>query len=252
MPLVNVLSVAALAALAWMAVRLLDLQWWWVPVFGVGFLFLSPTRTAAWLGSQGPIIAALIAATWVSRDRPIGGIWLGVAATLKLFPGLLIPMLWFQGRKRAAVGALSVVAGLNLAGLLLPDVTLAGSVETITALDMSANPGNLSLGLPVAVAAVLAVGLIWWSRRLTFNQTMVVGSLGMLALSPVVWLHYLPVVYLPVVVMGRRLAESVKGEPRSGDQVTVLGEHVDGVDLSGVAPQSRHLSDSYRTGRGVG
>jgi len=206
---------------AWAITQLCRLRWWWLPVVAGLMFFSSPIAAAFGVGGQGPLVAALIAATWLlvrRRDTLSAGVPLGVAATLKMFPGLLIPVLWLQGRKRAAVGAAATVAGLNLAGLMLPDVTLVDQLRTLLLENHAPNPANLSPGLPVAVAAVGVIAVLAVSRRLSLDGAFTAGSVAMLVFSPVVWHHYLLALAVPVAVFGLWVVGQVSGDlPRRQD-----------------------------------
>lgn len=212
-PITNALTVVAAAVLAWAVVHVADLPGWLiVPVGAV--LAVSPFyRSAIVVGSQGVIVAALVGVSWVasrSKDRLTCGIGLGVAATLKVFPGLLIVMLWAAGKRRVAAGAAVTVAGLNVAGVALPDVALVATVDAMaeSARHVGTLPANLSMRLPLWVVLGAVAGLIWVSRRLPTDAVIAVGVVAMLALSPTVWSHYLLILALPAAWAYRMISTS--------------------------------------------
>jgi hypothetical protein len=185
----------------WAATVVAGLPWWGV-LAGVGLWWYQPVRDALVVGSQGPFVAALIAATWLSvvkSDRGWGGVGLGVATTLKLFPGFLIVVLWLQGKRRTAYGAAATFAGLNVAGVALGvpfDLTVFGSSE-------AANPYNLASTTGFLVGLVLAAYLFTQLKRMDVSQGLAAGTGVMLLLTPVLWSHYLLILLVPVVVVMR-------------------------------------------------
>lgn len=189
----------SMVVLAWAAGRIGRWPAWVMVVVGGLLVATNPGQTAIDVGSQGPLVAALIGVSWVTRR---GGP-LGVAAVLKLFPLLMIPMVWWHDRKMA-YSAAGVFAALNVAGLLLPDVSVVG---TVTAMLRQPNAAahNLTFSLSLPAMLVLGVGLVVAARWLSHDATMALGVVGMLALSPVVWVHYLPVLILPAAYCVRLL-----------------------------------------------
>ena len=203
---VSIVAVAAgVGVTAASAARIGRWPWWSAPLIGPIIALSLPVMAAIVLGSQAPVVAALLAAAWMRVDRPDAGIWLGVAATLKMFPGLLIPMLWMHGRRRMAAVAGATVAALNLAGLALPDVSFEQISTLLFEID---GPHNLSFRLPLAAVALGALAMSVWARRLTFDQVMTGGCIAMLVLSPIVWDHYLIILLLPLSVLGQKVYDA--------------------------------------------
>lgn len=208
-PILSVVSVASLAVLAWAASRLTQWPKSVIGAVGVVAAMSYPVREGFLFGSQSLLVAALIGVAWVwlreGRDMP-AGVALAAATTLKLFPGLLVVLLWRKHR-RASWWALGVTAALNLVGLLLPDVSVAGTIEAMRAAQEwnVTNPANIGLGLPVWATIGGACVAVLATHRSRLDSVMVVGSAAMLILVPFVWVHYLVVFYLPVVVAARRL-----------------------------------------------
>lgn len=200
----GVVTVLSACVLWWAAVKLTG----WTPLL-VALLcvlaVLSPPFTAAFAhGSQGPLVAALTAVAWVQRR---GG-WLGVAAVLKLFPALLIVMLW--KRPRIMWWGVGVFTGLNLVGLLLPDVTATGTLGAFLSAQKWNALNPLNFGAPVWATVAGTVALVVVAKWLTVDQVFIVGSVGMVLLSPTVWVHYLVVLFVPLVVG----VSTLRGFPR--------------------------------------
>src|SRR5436190_5796584 len=117
------LSLAAVGLSVWLVVRglELDLSGRQVFVFLMAVLVADPVTDAFRLGQSGLILGALMIAGWYAlrRDRPVlAGMAIGLAASIKMFPGLLMVYLLCRHRKAllsgvVAVAALAVCAGLG-------------------------------------------------------------------------------------------------------------------------------------------
>lgn len=168
-----------------------------------------PVVTAISYGSLSVLtVVMLILVAWRSPDDRTSGIAVGVAAAWRLWPGLLIAGLWISGRRRAAYLAGSVFVLISAAGVMLPGVTLAGSVETLVAGagDWINHNMNSSLalvlypyGVPALAATTLvSIGglLIAWRHE---EQAYAVCVVTALLASPLSWPSYslalLPVCY---------------------------------------------------------
>lgn len=197
--MMDVIVVLSISGLAWAATRINGWRPFWIIPLGFAMI-LSPWGISSLAaGSQGPVVAFLIAFAWLRRN----GVPLGLAATLKVFPGLLIPMLWMAGQRRLAYQAAATFTAVNLLGLLLPDVGL-GQFGTL----ISPNQGlshNMSLELPLLVSALGVVTVIAVSRFLPEWAVWVVGSAAMLMFSPTVWVHYLLILAVPALVLVRKV-----------------------------------------------
>mgnify|MGYP001946174900 CR=1 FL=1 len=200
-PVANFIVVCALAGLAWLSIRLTRLSWWWILVVGFPLMWSPPAMASILLGSQVPLLALMLAVAWSLLRKGDGrraGILVGIVSVMKLFPGLLIPMLWANGRRRAALAAVITFVGLTIAGLLLPDVSLLDQLNTLGTAPMDV-AHNLAPGLPYWAIAIAVVGLAVISRRLSVDAIMVLGTAGMILLSPIVWGHYLLFLVYPLV-----------------------------------------------------
>jgi hypothetical protein len=97
-------------------------------------LLAPPLWDAFGSGSASLLMAALLVAVpvFVRSDRFVwAGVCFGAAVTLKLFPIILAPLLLLWPATLASAGVFFLA--VNAAGLLLPGVTLPGSVASITA-----------------------------------------------------------------------------------------------------------------------
>lgn len=213
--------IASVTALIVMSVRLAGFGW--LVAVPVAFVFFTaPVANAFGNGGQGPIVAALVTMSWWAcrRSDSVGsGLPLAAAATLKLFPLILVPMLWAAGHRRTAVGAGVGFGILSLAGLLLPGVTLGAAIGAIvSAADVyrHAEFGNYSFvaALPfdnstIWLSAVGSVPVVWWvwRHRPTLDTVFVLGMIAMLLLAPLVWMNYLTVL-VPVLAVAAGLWSS--------------------------------------------
>jgi hypothetical protein len=213
---VAALSIAAAAG----ALALLRVRDW--RCYGVMFSAIA-VITAVRLGTLTPVLLLLLAGAWRDRDRRRGAAWVAVAILLKIF---LWPLLvWLAATRRfAAAGlALALAAGstlvawaiLGFEGLTtypyllrrLADVVGPKSYSLV-ALGKDAGLGlGASLALPWIAGGLAVVALVVLARgrdgdRLAF--ALAVGA--SILVTPVVWLHYFALVYVPIALWRRTLS----------------------------------------------
>lgn len=214
-PLMGAMILVSMCLVAWAVAKLTGWPPWVGGLLVVFAMVTTPMVSALFYGSQGPAVAALVAVAWVMLrhgNQRTGGVLLGVAVMLKAFPALLVVLLVWSYRK-ASTWAVMTGAVLTGAGLLLPDVSVAGAVAGFRAVSdhYSTSSFNLAAGFPLWVVVVVSAGLVVWARRQPLDSVMVVGSAGMLALSPVLWYHYLPAVLAPVALTVERVRSLLGG-----------------------------------------
>ena len=182
----------------------------------LGALMLPIVETFNW-GAQSVIIATLLLAAWIEvreRDSFSGGVLIGLAATLKLYPALLVVPLLAHRRRRAAMSALGSFTILQIAALaFLPGLKLGRALEAMSDAGRIWGPfrGNASLagklaalGLPWETSVFLSLGvgglLLWfgWKRIRDLDGRFAFTLLVATLLSPLSWLHY-DVAIIPVV-----------------------------------------------------
>ncbi len=200
-------------------------------VFAVVFAacaYLFPMRDEMRFGQVDmALLAMAVADCAASAPRWPRGALVGLAAAIKLVPGVFIVYLWVSGRRRAALTAVIAALAWTLAAwLLLPhdSVTYWTSVIFDSGrLGSNSGPSNQSLRgmllrefLPgqvpgvlwVAIAAAVAVAGFALARRLAREsremEGIAVTALLAVLLSPVSWIHHFIVV---VVVTGAILAD---------------------------------------------
>jgi hypothetical protein len=213
---------------------------WFSPTQVIPYAIVSMT-TAAFLqnfqyGAQSTLILLLVGVALQSNRRVDsigGGLALGAAICLKMFPALLlIPLLWYR-KYRAAMTAVVVFVVLNAVALWLFELDLR---EASIALGSSSAPwvgfsGNgslavplVSLGVDVSLAGYLAVAVAFVasavvvvasrSWEVAFSTVLVIALLG----SPLAWAHYGVV---GLLVAGYLLS-SVSGPGGSGRRIQYL------------------------------
>ena len=171
------------------------------------------------IGNVHLIVLGLLAATWVAlrdgtpRGELAAGVLIGVAALIKVFPGLLI--LWFllTGRLRAAAAAIATMALLAAATIpvvglqvwLDYPVVLLNQGPLIDTSDLLAPAVWLSELMPSFAARLIVLlaglGVIVWSARrrsdpISFAVTVAVALL----VTPAVYQHYLAILVLPLLL----------------------------------------------------
>ncbi|GID31406.1 glycosyltransferase 87 family protein [Paractinoplanes brasiliensis] len=159
------------------------------------------------------LVALVVADLLVLRRTGWNGVLIGIAAAVKLTPLIFVPLLWFSGRKRAAVTAAVTFAGCGLAGALaLPGDSWrfwAGEIFHVSRLGYITGVGNQSLNgalmrldvpdharsvLVLAIGGgIAAAGLVRGVRLARENHwlgaAVVVGAASVV-LSPVSWTHH--------------------------------------------------------------
>lgn len=212
---------AMIAGLALLGVR----DWRCYPV-----ALLAPfTLEAIEYGAVGPLLLLLLALAWRLRDRALlAGIAAAGLVALKLFLWPVLAWLAFAGRLRAlgvaVASALVLVVGswatIGFDGLLEYPRLLRKLVEIEAEESYSALAILRALGVPetgaralVLAAAVALLGFAWRSaqdvRLERVDRDRV--SLGLvlaaaLVATPILWLHYLVLLYVPIALARPRLS----------------------------------------------
>ena len=198
-----------------LAVRLLGVTDWRVPGVALigGGVYVSFVN-----GSIGPFLLLALAAAWRYRDRPVSGVLLALAAAAKLFlwPVLLWPV--FARRPRVVLAAAATLAAVAGLWALLDLHGLTQYVTTLRVLDHLEAPQSYSpegfafaVGAPswlahLLPAAAAVAGIVWMSRqrddRLLLSGAVIVALIA----TPILWLHYLALLVIPIALVRPRLA----------------------------------------------
>jgi alpha-1,2-mannosyltransferase len=190
--------------------------------------YLFPVRDEMRFGQVDLVLLAMAVADCAApRPRWPRGALVGLAAAVKLVPGVFIGYLWLSGRPRAALRAALVALACTLgAWLALPrdSVTYWASVifdtgrlgsnagtsdQSLRGLLLRAFlPGSLPAALWIAVAAAVAAAGFALAGRLARDaremEALAVTALTGTLISPVSWIHHYVVV---VVAIGAILAD---------------------------------------------
>lgn len=87
--------------------RMTKLPSWAVPLVAAAGMWTLPVVLTVRIGQINAFVAIMLGLEIILLERrsKFSGVGIGVATAMKLTPGLLIPFLWFCGRKREAVQA---------------------------------------------------------------------------------------------------------------------------------------------------
>lgn len=213
---------AFIVAVLWAGVTVaeVDERWALIPL---GALVLSPHYSGMMVHYASPTMAAptLIAVAWAVIRRPrLAGFLLGAAAAIKLWPAIVIVALVARADTRR-VGWWAVGSGavFTLGGLLLPGVTVSGTVGALVEAGgfFTGWDGNWSLTARFGVwGAVVGLGVFGWSLRGGVDRRFGGAVVGGLLLSPLVWAYYWLAALPAVILLGRRV---IVGRPVDTEEV---------------------------------
>ncbi len=177
-----------------------------------------PFATAVSHGSVTVIGGAvLVLVAWAFPERRWAGVALGVAMAIRVWPTLIAFGFALSGRRRLAYEAGASAVVFTLLGLLIPQVTIVGSLTALTqGSDHGVgHPQNASLtallagvGVPISLGlAVLTVMVLFlaWKRA---SSAVEVAALGGLLAVPLSWPAYI-FNALPAIVRDRPLKGKV-------------------------------------------
>ena len=199
----------------------------------ISLLMLSlPVRNTLWLGQTSiiPVLLVLLGCFTVRGERS-SGVLIGLAAALQPTVLLFAPLLWFTGRRRAAITSLlTFAAGVAIAWAAMPHDSytywvhhmagagLGGAADGLGnqslhgALLRLGLTGPLEIGLFLALgAAVTFLGLrraVRYARDGQLLLAVAVTGCAAIAVSPTTWQHQLLWVLLAVVGrVGKRASD---------------------------------------------
>ncbi len=185
---------------------------------GAAFGF-APVVGELTIGNVQLPIMGLLAGAWLAVRRGTrggeiaAGVLVGIAALIKIFPGLLIAWFLLTGRIRAAAAAM--VAMVLLAAATVPIVGIGQWLDypavllnqglPIDVTDLLAPTVWLSEVMPPVVARVVVTvaGLalvVWTARRRSAPVSFAVAVAVSILISPALYQHYLAVLVLPLLL----------------------------------------------------
>ena len=210
-------TVGALVAIV-VALRLLHVEDW--RCYGVT-LASAPAINSLALGALSSFLFLGAAAAWRYRDRKaLAGVLVALTAVLKLF---LWPLLiWLLATRRWRSAAVSVGAGtvlllggwavIGFAGLrsyptLLHVLQQLEAPVSYSAIALTGVSGGAATALTVLLACAVTAAVILAARKPDGDRrAFAVAVLGALLATPLLWLHYLLLLYLPIALYRPRLA----------------------------------------------
>lgn len=200
--------------------------------------------TCLWVGNVSLLIALMVTLAWVSARRGAdrwAGFWVGLATSVKLFPGLLL-LAFLPERRWRALGA-AIATGVTYVALTVAiagvddmvyfarerapantrdhaghafNLSLSGAVQRTFGEPCSMSPWlgrvavwpGLAKGLALLAQGAVGVGLLVVLFRAPRGQRTPDRSFAllvpaMLLLSPFTWLHIVPLMLLPIAILVR-------------------------------------------------
>jgi len=188
----------------------------------VAVFVFAPVVGELVMGNIHLVILGLLAGAWMAAERrtrhgeTAAGVLIGVAALIKIFPGLII--LWFllTGRTRAAAVAIVTVVVLALATLpivglgpwLEYPVVLLNLGPPVDTTDVLAPTAWLSTVMPSLVARVMVtvagLTVVVWATRYRSEAVSYAIAVGVsILIAPALYQHYLAVLVLPLLLAMR-------------------------------------------------
>lgn len=213
---------ACMLAAGGLALRIVGVRDWRV----YGAVMLTPSvLSSVMLGAVDLALVLGLAACWRWRDHAgRAGVALGACIALKLIAAPLIAWLLVTRRWGAAAMACAVSAGLCLAGWavigfdglrgyphllsMLTDIESARGYSAVAYAHLAGITGHVAAAMPYALGACL-LGLLWkvaGRRRGGDEAAFLVGVLALVAFSPIVWHHYLVLLFVPLAVYAPRFS----------------------------------------------
>ncbi|MET9907371.1 bifunctional glycosyltransferase 87/phosphatase PAP2 family protein [Streptomyces sp. NPDC006476] len=199
----------------------------------ISLLMLSlPVRNALWLGQISilPVLLVLVGC-FVVRGERASGLLIGLAAALQPTVLLFAPLLWFTGRRQAAVSTgLTFAAATALAWAALPHDSytywvhhmagtgLGGKADDLANQSLHGALLRLDLNGPLEIALFFALGTavavlgvrraVRYARDGQLLLAVAVTGCAAIAVSPTTWQHQLLWVLLAVVGrVGKRASD---------------------------------------------
>jgi hypothetical protein len=207
------------------ALLLLDVRDWRCYPVALAYSF---TLEALEYGAVGPILLLFMALGWRYRDRKWGGVALGGAIVLKLFLWPLLVWLVFTRRFATAATACVVAGGIAVAswavigfrGLAdypallskLVDIEAGNSYSALALFEAAGISAPVSRTLAVALGVALLVASYRASRARRCDRierdrrSIILAVAAALVLTPILWLHYLVLLILPIALARPRLS----------------------------------------------
>jgi hypothetical protein len=172
------------------------------------FLASEPGRHLIMTANIFPVVALAILATWFLSNRDLWwvGVPLGMAAAIRLFPGIFIVALWVGGRRKVAIGAMVSAVVVTVTALALPAVTLEGTISVLRDGQLFMfHPANISLpailvsnhflpadsGTLLGLLSLVLIVVLLVRFRPPWSTGLLYTAPALLLIAPVTWPIYL-------------------------------------------------------------
>ena len=216
----SALVAAGLVALLLLTLRVLEVRD--VRCYAAALLWV-PSISGVLLGNVSIPLAFALAVTWRYRDRvwpPAVALGLSVSAKLLLWPMFV----WLAATRRLRTALVAVALGLlvtlaswaaiGFAGFtsypdLLRELSRIQAERSYSFLGIAEELGLGSVvgnALVFVVGGALLVGCVLFARRDDDARSFTCAVAATLALSPIVWLHYLVALLVPMAILRPRFS----------------------------------------------
>lgn len=217
---VGVIVAVGLIALLMLTLRMLGIRD--VRCYAAALLW-GPSVSGVLLGNVSIPLAFAAAVAWRYRDgmwRPAWALGLAISAKFLMWPLLV----WTVATRRWLATAWAVVIGFTVTfaawavigfdGMtgypdLLQRLSDIQSEQSYSLVGMASAAGlgePVGQGLTLLVGGALLVGCVFFARRSDEARSFTCAVAATLALSPIVWLHYLVVLLVPVAIARPRFS----------------------------------------------
>ncbi len=221
-PAALVIGTLLIAACPFAALRVMGVRDWRCYFAMYGSL---PMTSSIGLGAISPLLMLGLALIWRGRLGVAAGI-ATLVAKLFLWP-LSIPIAALEGRRRAAeivvgsivctIGSWAIIGFADLTSYprLLSDLSAIEAHNSFSAVGLA-----FALGLPLGAGTIIGFALGGAAAALSFragvsgrrDDAFTYGLLAALLFSPIVWMHYLVLLFVPLAArvprFGARLARA--------------------------------------------
>lgn len=201
-----------------LALRILRVRDW--RCYGIA-LVTAPVLDTVSLGALSSVLLVGVAIVWRYRDRryvAAGGA--ALTAVAKVFAWPLLVWLVATRRLRTAAAALAIAAGLVLVGWavigfaglrtyphLLRELSRVEAVQSYSLVGLLRLDGAAATALTGLLALGVVVGVFLAARgRDGDRRSFTIAVAGALLATPVLWLHYLVLLFVPIALARPRLS----------------------------------------------
>lgn len=212
--LVLLLTLACVA----LALRLLGVRDW--RCYGLAFL-TAPVLNTVSLGALSSVMLLGVAAAWRYRDRRyVAALVVALTAVAKVFAWPLV--IWLLATRRlrtvlatCVIAAVLVVGGwavIGFAGLsgyphLLRTLSKVEAVQSYSLVGLLRLQGGAAAALTAVLGLVVVVAVLVAARGPEGDRrSLSVAVTGALLATPVLWLHYLVLLFVPIALARPRLS----------------------------------------------